>query len=194
MKTKLSVDLEPVTTATLRRVAGTFATGVTVVTTITEERPQGCAANAVASLSLDPPLMLVCLNRESNTHDHLSRSRIFAINILDDSAKSRTLCRSFAQQSGGKFQNVKFRSGLIGVPILTQAMSWLECELVDAHPSGDHTIFIGKVVAAEETRRMPLISFRGRFGELSVNPPVTATPTDSPLLMNWSMTTWAPLG
>jgi flavin reductase (DIM6/NTAB) family NADH-FMN oxidoreductase RutF len=173
MKTtnSISSDGPPVTMATLRRVAGTFATGVTAVTTLVDGRPHGCVANAVASLSLEPPLMLLCLAHTSRTHSHLMKSRQFGINILDDSPESRALCRAFSRQSEDRFMDVEFCRGLIGVPILALAMSWLECELVDAYDSGDHTIFIGRVLAAEETDRQPLVFFRGKFGSLSVDLP-----------------------
>ena len=159
-------DLEPVSAATLRRVAGTFVTGVTAITTLVDGRPQGCAANAVTSLSLEPPLMLVCLAHASNTHASLKKSQAFAINILDQSPESRALCRSFASQSSDKFSGVEFRRGEIDVPILALAMSWLECEVVDSYDYGHHTIFIGRVLAAEDAERMPLLYFRGKFGSL----------------------------
>lgn len=159
-------DLEPVSAATLRRVAGTFVTGVTAITTLVDGRPQGCAANAVTSLSLEPPLMLVCLAHASNTHASLKKSQAFAINILDQSPESRALCRSFASQSSDKFSGVEFRRGEIDVPILALAMSWLECEVVDSYDYGHHTIFIGRVLAAEDAGRMPLLYFRGKFGSL----------------------------
>ena len=155
-----------VTPATLRNVAGTFITGVTVVTTLVDSEPHGCAASAVSSLSLDPPTMLVCLARTSNTHPRLIRSGVFAINILGDSAESREVCRAFASKKEDKFSNIDYRLGRIGVPILTQAIGWLECQLVDAYDSGDHTIFIGKVVAAEATDGKPLAYFRGQFATI----------------------------
>ena len=164
-------DPEPVSAETLRRVAGAFATGVTAITTLFEGEPRGCAANAVTSLSLEPPLMLACLARNSNTHASLRNSRAFAINILDQSAESRALCRLFASRSTEKFAGVAFERGRTGAPILAVAMGWLECELVDSHDSGDHTIFIGRVLAAGDTERMPLLYFRGRFGSLLPDAP-----------------------
>ena len=163
-------DLEPVSAATLRRVAGTFATGVTAITTLAGGEPHGCAANAVASLSLNPPLMLVCLARSSTTHANLRDSRLFAINVLDQSDASREICRRFASRSTAKFAGVAFEPGAAGAPILAAAMGWLECEVVDSHDSGDHTIFIGRVLAAEDAERMPLIFFRGRFASLLPDP------------------------
>ena len=171
-------DLEPVSAEALRRVAGTFATGVTAITTLLNGEPCGCAANAVTSLSLEPPLMLVCLARGSNTHASLRDSRAFAINILDQSAESRALCRLFASRSTEKFAGVAFERGKIDVPILAVAMSWLECELVDSHDSGDHTIFIGRVLAAGDAERMPLLYFRGQFGSLLLDSARRERPPD----------------
>ena len=155
-----------VSPATLRNVAGTFITGVTVVTTLVDSEPHGCAANAVSSLSLNPPTMLVCLARTSNTHSRLIRSGVFAINILGDSAESREVCRLFAGKKEDKFSNVEYWLGRTGVPILAQAIGWLECQLSDAYDSGDHTIFIGKVVAAEATDGKALAYFRGQFASI----------------------------
>jgi flavin reductase (DIM6/NTAB) family NADH-FMN oxidoreductase RutF len=155
-----------VSPATLRHVAGTFITGVTVVTTMVDSEPRGCAANAVSSLSLNPPTMLVCLARTSNTHSQLIRAGVFAINILGDSAQSREVCLAFASKKEDKFSNIEYRIGRLAVPILTQAIGWLECQLSDAYDSGDHTIFIGKVVAAAATDGLPLAYFRGQFATI----------------------------
>jgi flavin reductase (DIM6/NTAB) family NADH-FMN oxidoreductase RutF len=165
----INSSLSPVAASVLRRVAGTFATGVTAITTIVGDRPYGCAASAVSSVSLDPPLMLLCLAHTSNTHAHLLKSRVFAINILGDSAQSRQLCRTLARQSVDRFIDVEFRRGVTGAPLLKQAISWMECELIQAFDSGDHTIFIGRVVAAEDTEEDPLIYFRGKFGSLTLD-------------------------
>ena len=163
-------DLEPVSAATLRRVAGAFATGVTAITTLVDGEPHGCAANAVASVSLEPPLMLVCLARSSATHASLRNSRLFAINVLDQSEASRKICRRFATRSNAKFAGIAFEPGAAGAPILAEAMGWLECEVVDSHDSGDHTIFIGRVLAADDAERLPLVFFRGRFASLRPDP------------------------
>ena len=163
-------DMPSVSAETLRRVAGTFATGVTAITALANDGPRGCAANAVTSLSLDPPLMLVCLERTSSTHASLKAAGAFAINILDQSAESRALCRLFASRSEDKFAGVAFARGKTGAPLLALATGWLECELVDSHESGDHTIFIGRVLAAGDAGRPPLVYFRGEFASLRLDP------------------------
>ncbi len=149
--------------ARFRDVAGTFATGVTVITARTSEGLFGCTANAVTSLSLDPPLMLVCLDRRTNTHPRLLESRAFGINIIEVAPGSEELCRLFAGKSEDKFAGLDYRDGVTGVPILTAAFSWLECELDRTYDGGDHTIFVGRVVAAEEREGTPILFYRGRF-------------------------------
>src|SRR5262249_40228519 len=143
------VSLPSVAPARLREVAGSFATGVTVITTTVGAEPHGCTANAVTSLSLEPPLMLVCLHPETNTHPRVIASRFFAINILRGDAEGKRVCRIFAGDAEAKFHDVKYRPGATGAPILAAALSWLECELEDAVEGGDHTIFMGRVVGAE---------------------------------------------
>ncbi len=147
-----------------RDVAGTFPTGVTVITARAGDGLFGCTANAVTSLSLDPPLMLVCLDRRTNTHPRLIEARAFGINVIEAAPGSEELCLLFAGKSGEKFRGLEYRDGITGAPILAAALSWLECELDRTYDGGDHTIFVGRVVAAEQTKgRLPIVFHRGRF-------------------------------
>ena len=155
----------------LRDVAGTFATGVTVVTTRTDAGLFGCTANAVTSLSLEPPLMLVCLDRSTKTHPRLLDSRAFAINIIRTGPGSEELVRLFAGKSEDKFAHVEWREGITGSPLLAASLSHLECELDDTYEGGDHTIFIGRVVAAERGDGDPIVFYRGRFTRLAEGRP-----------------------
>ena len=150
----------------LRAAAGTFATGVTVVTTSTDAGLFGCTANAVTSLSLDPPLMLVCLDRSTNTHPQLLDARAFAINVIRSEPGAEELCLTFAGKSEDKFAGVEWRPGATGSPLLAAALAYLECELDATYEGGDHTIFIGRVVAAEVVGGEPLLFYRGRFTTL----------------------------
>ena len=163
--------MEHVSTDTLRRVAGTLATGVTVVTTALDGKPLGCVANSVTSVSLAPPTMLVCLGRHSSTRPALISAGMFGINILPDTEESRRVCKLFAGKSQEKFANVGHRTVASGAPILDVAMSWLDCKVVEMHESGDHTIFIGEVLAAHESHGVPLIFFRSHFSTLREAPP-----------------------
>ena len=150
----------------LREVAGAFVTGVTIVTTSADDGQFGCTANAVASLSLEPPLMLVCLDRAAGTHPRMLAARTFVINVLGGGAENEALCRQFAARRDDKFAGVPFRPGATGAPILDAALAWLECELDRTYEGGDHTIFVGRVIDAAVGEGEPLIFHRGRFSTL----------------------------
>ncbi len=157
-------DVDP---ARLRAVAGMFATGVTIITTASEIGPLGFAANAFTSLSLEPPLVLVCLDHSSNTYPHLLRARAFAINVLPEGEESEAICRIFAGKSETKFAGQRYRAGETGAPLLEHALAYMECELDRTYEGGDHTIFIGRVVAAEAREGEPLVFYRGHFRRLT---------------------------
>ena len=154
-----------------RRVLGHFATGVTVVTAWdTEGRPTGLTASAVSSVSLDPALVLVCVDHKAQSYPALQAGGRFAINILASDQES--VARRFASSSlsgAEKFEGVGYRQGPLGLPILKDALAELECVTVHAYPGGDHTIFVGRVEAAEwrgDTGREPLVYYRGQFSRL----------------------------
>jgi 4-nitrophenol 2-monooxygenase / 4-nitrocatechol 4-monooxygenase, reductase component len=165
-----ALELPSVEGGRLREVAGTFATGVTIVTTQTGSRLFGCTANAVTSLSLDPPLMLVCLDRSTNTHPHLLEARAFAINVIRQEEGAEELCRLFAGKAQDKFADVDWRPGVTGSPILHASLAHLECELDATYEGGDHTIFVGRVVAAERGEGEPIVFYRGSFTTLEPPP------------------------
>jgi len=146
-----------------RRVMGHFATGVTVVTTRDHDgRPFGLTANAVASVSLQPPMVLVCVDRQSESHDAFAASRVFAVNILTQ--MQETLSRRFAKSSTDKFAGIGSREGVSGAPILEGVLAYLECRLLHAFEAGDHTIFVGEVVdLATGAEEEPLLFFRGGY-------------------------------
>lgn len=146
-----------------RRVMGHFATGVTVVTTRDENgRPLGLTANAVASVSLQPPMVLVCVDRQSESHDAFAASEAFAVNVLTQ--MQETLSRRFAKSSADKFAGIGHREGISGSPVLEEVLAYLDCRLVHAFEAGDHTIFVGEVVdLATGTEAEPLLFFRGGY-------------------------------
>lgn len=152
----------------LRAVAGTFATGITIITCATDNGPHGCAANAVLSVSLDPPLMLISLAETSRTRAAIEEAGSFAINILPDSAAGDGLCATFAGRSESKFAWTPHRAGLLGAPVLTDALGWIECHVESTQVAGDHTLFLGRVVDAGHEAGEPLIFFRGRNRRLTL--------------------------
>lgn len=152
-----------------RRVMGRFATGVTIITTSLEGETHGMTANAVTSLSLDPMLVLVCVDKNADTHDILRKSGVFAVNIL--SAEQAALSDRFAKKEAEGvhgLDGVPHRIGKTGAPILEGTLAYLDCRTVLQYEGGDHTIFIGEVVdAAETSEGEPLLFYRGRYGRLA---------------------------
>jgi flavin reductase (DIM6/NTAB) family NADH-FMN oxidoreductase RutF len=157
-----------------RRVLGHFATGVTILTTADPDgRPTGLTASAFCSVSLDPPLVLICVDHKSQSFPALSESRGFAVNVL--SAAQEDISRRFASTRLDKFDGLAYTPGLHGAPVLHDALAQIECETVSKHVQGDHTIFVGRVERARVGSGEPLLYFRGRYERLaSVKPGATS--------------------
>ncbi|MFF5990007.1 flavin reductase family protein [Prauserella flavalba] len=151
----------------VRAVAGTFATGITIITCSTGDNAHGCAANAVLSVSLDPALMLISLGHGSRTRAAIARAGSFAINILPDSEEGAELCSLFASRVQDKFARARHRRGVLGAPILRNALGWFECAVDTVQEAGDHTLFVGRVVDAGHDDGEPLLFFRGRHRRLA---------------------------
>lgn len=151
--------------ATFRRVVSNFASGVTVVTVEHEGKYHGSTIASFCSLSLDPPLVLVCVDRRATTHHRLEQANAFAINILDEN--SAELSQHFASRHPDKFASVAHRPGQTGVLLLEAAIATLECRVVQQYPGGDHSIFVGEVLAANaQDDRSPLLYFRSGYHAL----------------------------
>lgn len=151
-----------------RRVVGHFATGVSIVTTCRADgSAAGLTVSAVSALSLDPTLVLVCVDRGSDTLPWLERAGSFAVNVLEE-GRGETLARRFA--GGGaeeKFRGVAWRAERTGAPVLDEALAWMDCRVTAALPGGDHTIFVGEVLAADAREGTPLLYYRGGFGRFA---------------------------
>ncbi len=160
----LDLGLPVVAENVFRNVVGHFASGVTVITTADGEALFGTTVSAVSSLSAEPPMMLICLNRTSVTHDAVARSGRYAINIL--SAAQGELARTFARKGDDKFAGVDHTISERGLPLLTGALATIECVVDETAVGGTHTIFLGRVVAAEARDGEPLAYYRGTFGNL----------------------------
>jgi flavin reductase (DIM6/NTAB) family NADH-FMN oxidoreductase RutF len=149
-----------------RSALGAFATGVTVVTTRGPEHSYGLTANAFSSVSLDPPLILVCVNSGTRGSESIEQNRVFAVNIL--SVEQEPLSRYFAskERPHGKdaFREIAHRTEVTGSPVLEGAAAYLDCRLAASHPAGDHVIFIGEVVALgiDQTTK-PLLFHQGQY-------------------------------
>jgi flavin reductase (DIM6/NTAB) family NADH-FMN oxidoreductase RutF len=154
--------------ARFRQIFGHFATGVTVVTTAHEGWLHGMTANAVASLSLNPLLLLVCVDKTANMHSQIAKAGRFAVNILTDDQEdiSRTFAATTEPEQGG-LQSVAYRLGDHGSPIIDDALAFLECEVVDRAEGGDHTIYIASVVGGDLLEEgAPLLFYRGGYRRL----------------------------
>ena len=148
-----------------RQALGHFASGVTVITTQHQGQLHGTTVSSFCSLSLRPPLILVGIDLRASIHDLIIASDVFAVNILAEHAE--TLSRHFARRIPDKFSNVSYRLGQLGVPLLDDALTRLECRLVTRYPGGDHTIFIGEVVSTStQPHYQPLLYFRSAYGRL----------------------------
>lgn len=144
---------------------GYFATGVTVITTKDKEgTPFGLTANAFTSLSLNPPLVLVCIDKAVQCYSCFEESRVFAVNVLSE--EQEELARRFATKGIEKFSGIKWRMSGNGVALLDGAIGYIECKVVNSYDGGDHTIYVGEIVYASASGDRPLIFFKGQYQRL----------------------------
>lgn len=155
----------PVDHAVFRDVVGHFASGVTVITTSHEQRRHGVTASAVSSLSMDPPMLLVCLNRQRAANEAVRASGVFAVNILSE--EQGELATQFATSHPDKFRNVRLATGALDVPLLVDALAVLECTVREQVDIATHTVFFAEVRAAQSSPGSPLTYFRGKFGRFA---------------------------
>lgn len=145
-----------------RQLMGRFATGVTVLTARDAAgQPVGMTANAVASASLEPPLVLVCVDQARDCHPVLERAAHFGLTVL--AADQEPLSRRFAAETADRFDGIAVQEGAHGVPLLPGAVAHVVCARHAAVPAGDHTIFVGRVVAGTWSERPPLVYFRSAY-------------------------------
>jgi flavin reductase (DIM6/NTAB) family NADH-FMN oxidoreductase RutF/DNA-binding IclR family transcriptional regulator len=146
----------------LRRVLGTFVTGVTVVTTVDDEgRFHGVTANSFSSVSLDPPLVLWSQAVRSHSHPAFFKAERFAVNILAEDQIE--LSQRFAKSSHEKFAGIDVDIGAGGMPMLRDCSARLQCRVVSRVPGGDHTIYVGEVLAIDRAERRPLVFGNGQY-------------------------------
>ncbi|HEX6057630.1 MAG TPA: flavin reductase family protein [Gemmatimonadaceae bacterium] len=151
--------------ALFRSVLGRFASGVTVVTTRDADgRDHGMTVSAFSSVSLEPPLVLCCIERRATMHPVLERARTFAVNIL--SASQEALSRRFSERENERFDGIGYERGQSGAALLEGVLAYLECRIVARHEAGDHTIFVGEVENADAHRGTPLLYYRGGYAQL----------------------------
>jgi len=154
----------PIDDARFRQAMGHFASGVTVVTTASTGELYGMTVSSFSSLSLNPPLVLICIDKSVPSHDMIRDSGRFVVNILEE--RQEHLSRRFATTANDKFKGVAWHSGQLGLPVLDNTLAAIECRLRDALDGGDHTIFVGEVVDAEVREGAPLLYYRRGYREL----------------------------
>jgi flavin reductase (DIM6/NTAB) family NADH-FMN oxidoreductase RutF len=155
----VAVTVDPIT---LRRVCSEFATGVAIIATEhVGGGVCGLTANAFSSVSLEPPLVLVCLDRSAGTHGCVRTHGRFCASFL--AAGQRELALRFAERRDDKFDGVPYTLGTTGSPVVNGSIGHVECEVHDELEGGDHTIFLARVVAAAAVGGEPLVFFRGEY-------------------------------
>ena len=148
-----------------RRVLGHFATGVTIVTTrLASGKPWGFTVNSFTSLSLTPPLILVCVDHGTESFRAMTQARYFAVNFLSENQED--LSRRFASKKDNRFLHTPCEEGAHGSPLIEGCLGYVACRKVASHAHGDHTIIIGEVLEAKALGGHPLLFYRGFYARL----------------------------
>ncbi|MDA2811937.1 flavin reductase family protein [Nocardiopsis sp. RSe5-2] len=154
----------------MKQVNRRFVTGVTVVTALDDGTPKGLAVNAFASISLEPPTVMVCVQRSSSTHDCLFRTGHMAINIL--STAQLDVVRRFAAKSDDKFSGLDWTHGPHGSPLIARSAAQMETEIRERLQASTHTVFICRVVHAAVADDAPMVYSAGGFVDGGALPPL----------------------
>jgi flavin reductase (DIM6/NTAB) family NADH-FMN oxidoreductase RutF len=160
-----------VDSSAFRAVMGRFATGVSVVTSCDGPQRYGITVNAFCSVSLEPPLVLVCIDLTSKVHQIMRETGVFAVNFLKEDQADLSAC--FASQTEERFQRFCSAASHVattGAPILDEALGFVDCRVVNVFPGGDHAIFVGQVEALGGTEDHPLLYYRSRYHALPRDP------------------------
>lgn len=148
-----------------RAMMGRFATGVTVVTAVDDEgNDHGMTVSAFASLSLEPPLVVICIDHAASMHDLLLTAPYFAVNVL--TAAQEPLARRFAETGAQKFTGIGFSRSERDLPVLSDVLGHVECRRVAQYEGGDHTMIVGETENAVVSEGRPLLYYRGGFAQL----------------------------
>ncbi|MFE9762917.1 flavin reductase family protein [Streptomyces sp. NPDC005808] len=159
-------NLAPVDGRALRDVCGKFATGVTVITSGTGANTAGTTVNSFSSVSLEPPLVLICLHRDSRLLPVIQESGGFVVNVLTQ--QQRGVAHAFARRDSARVEDLPHHRSEAGLPVLSEALAFLDCRLMAGYDGGDHTILLGEVVelGSSAEGQDPLVFYRGSMREL----------------------------
>jgi flavin reductase len=150
-----------------RKAMRSVPTGVTVVTSVKDGEPRGMTVSAFAPVSADPPLVLVCVNREARSYLYIAHSRIFCVNVLDSG--QRELAEHFAGKVRDRqFDRIAYETAATGAPVLPGTLAHFDCEVDVEHHAGSHSIFVGRVVALGARDGAPLGYFDGAFRDFGL--------------------------
>lgn len=142
-----------------------FASGVTIVTTEYAGTPYGLTVASFASLSLRPPLVLICVEKTTKSHDAIAAAKKFGVSILEE--KQAEISGRFASKIDDKFAGVEVKEGRLGLPLIAGSLCMLECQLRDQFPGGDHSIFVGEVMEAYIGAGTPLVYHRSSYRQIN---------------------------
>jgi flavin reductase (DIM6/NTAB) family NADH-FMN oxidoreductase RutF len=158
---------EPVTEFQFRSVLGNFATGVAVIASVLDGRPVGMTIQSLCSLSLSPPMILICPSLTSTSWPSIAESRALCVNVLAEDQGS--LARQFARSGSDKFASLEWKpSDLTGSPILPDCLAWIDCKIASIHSGGDHLVAVCDVLAlGGRFDRRPLVFFKRKFTSVS---------------------------
>ena len=149
-----------------RKACSHFATGITIPTVMgTDGKPHGFTANSFTSVSLNPPVVLICVDNRANIIDHFKAASSFGINVL--STTQEHLSNRFAGKGQDRFEGVEWAPGRLGVPLLIGTLARFECQLKQVLEVGDHSIFFGEVISADFDGGDPLLYFQGRYESIT---------------------------
>ena len=150
----------PVSSDQFRDALRRWASGVSIVTTRRPGGLHGITVSSFCSLSLDPPLVLICIDRDARSHDLIREQGTFAVNVLrDDQRRHSDLAAGRGGEEGCQLEGVAHAPAVTGAPVLRDCLAWLDCRVVGEHAGGDHTIFVGRVEAAGQGDGRPLLWF-----------------------------------
>jgi flavin reductase (DIM6/NTAB) family NADH-FMN oxidoreductase RutF len=155
----------PIDEARFKLAMSHFASGVTIVTTEHEGKPYGMTVASFASLSLRPPLVLICIEKGIKSHDAIAAAGTFGVSILGH--HQADISGRFASKIDEKFAGVTTRRGTLGVPLISSALCSIECRVRDRLPGGDHTIFVGEVMEAQVDDGTPLVYYRSGYHRIA---------------------------
>jgi flavin reductase (DIM6/NTAB) family NADH-FMN oxidoreductase RutF len=157
----------PVDADSFRQALASWASGVTVVTSRDGTRVHGMTVSAFSSVSLTPPLVLVCADKSSNTLALIDRSKVFSVSVLSQEQSQLSNLFASKKDEERRFDGLRCQDGATGCPLIPGALASLDCRVVQAIDAGDHVIYVGSVEAARTREATPLVYFRSRYRGLA---------------------------